>query len=235
MILSHKYKFIFIKTFKTAGTSIEIFLSQHCADVDIVTPINPHVEPHIARNYKGFSNPLSELLFFKGRNIRVQEKFFRSVLKHFLKRQKFYNHIPANLLIQRIPKRTWNEYYKFCVVRNPWDLSLSHYHASSQRSGKDITFDEYIRIGDFRLNYHWYTSGSGDLLLDEVVKYESLLDGLDKVFHKIGVPFKGTLDIRAKSTYRREKTPYQDVYSDQQRKVIEKAFAKEITMHGYSF
>lgn len=56
MIVSHKYKFIFIKTIKTAGTSIEVFLSQHCGISDIVTPIYPYVEPHTPRNFEGFYN-----------------------------------------------------------------------------------------------------------------------------------------------------------------------------------
>ena len=36
MIISHKHKFIFIKTKKTTGTSVEIFLSNICGLDDIV-------------------------------------------------------------------------------------------------------------------------------------------------------------------------------------------------------
>jgi hypothetical protein len=63
MIVSHRHRFIFVKTLKTAGTSIEVFLCQHCGPDDVVTPILPHVEPHRSRNHEGFYNhmPATEI------------------------------------------------------------------------------------------------------------------------------------------------------------------------------
>ncbi len=56
MILSHQHRFIFIKTMKTAGTSIEVYLSRFCGPDDIVTPIMPQVPPHHPRNHEGYYN-----------------------------------------------------------------------------------------------------------------------------------------------------------------------------------
>ena len=39
MIISHAHKFIFLKTKKTAGTSIELALSQLCGPDDVIPPI----------------------------------------------------------------------------------------------------------------------------------------------------------------------------------------------------
>ena len=46
MIVSHKHKFIFIKTNKTAGTSVEIALSNSAVDEDIITRISPDRRIH---------------------------------------------------------------------------------------------------------------------------------------------------------------------------------------------
>ena len=54
MIISHAHKFIFVKTKKTAGTSIEIFLAPHCGPDDVLTPIDPPDPRHTAQNDDGF-------------------------------------------------------------------------------------------------------------------------------------------------------------------------------------
>ena len=227
MIISHKYKFIFIKTRKTAGTSIEVFLSQYCGKNDIVTPIYPYVEPHVPRNFKGIWNPIYEIIEKKG--------YIYGTIKKLLKREKFYNHIPAWLVKARIPSKIWNNYYKFSVERNPWDKTLSHYHRVNYKAGWNMSFEEYIQKRKFCLNHPLYTDSNGAFLLDKVIKYESLNEELHQILNSLGIPFNGHLDIRAKTKYRKDRRSYKDIYTPEQKEIIENAFAKEIEMHNYTF
>lgn len=228
MIISHKYKFIFIKTYKTAGTSIEVYLSEHCGDNDIVTPIYPHVEPHKPRNFTGKFNLVRELINNRGYN-------YKSTIDSFIRKPKFYNHIPASSLQQRIPKRIWNSYYKFCLERNPWDKSISQFHMIKDRMGGELTFDEYLNKFPLCINYPHYTDRHGKLLVDEVIKYEDFNSGLGKVFSNLGIPFQGELNVRAKSEHRKDKMPYQHSFTSEQKNIIADKFKVEIALHNYSF
>lgn len=223
MIISHKYKFIFIKTRKTAGTSIEVFLSQFCGEKDIVTPIIPHVEPHVARNYKGYYN-----IFDDGK------LSLKQIYSKLYERNKFYNHIPARLVKKRIGKRVWNDYFKFCVDRNPWDKTLSQYHNMNHTKGGNLSFEEYINNRRFPYNFPHYTEDN-IVIVDQILKYETLMDDLSIIFTRLGIPFSGTLGVNAKSEYRTDRTPYQQVYSKEQKEIIEEFFKEEIKLLNYSF
>lgn len=227
MIISHKYKFIFIKTKKTAGTSIELYLSQICGDNDVVTPINPQIEPHSPRNFRGIWNPTPEIFH------NDRQPFLRTC-KHLLTAKKFYNHMPGPLVRNRVTEDVWNDYFKFCVDRNPWDKTISHYHMIKARKDERLSFDDYLRRGNFCLNYPFYTDPDDSLIVDKVIRYESLAEDFTTALASLGIPIIGNLE-RAKGEYRQDKRPYQSVYSDRQREIIEKVFSTEIRLHGYQF
>jgi len=233
MIISHKYKFIFVKTRKTAGSSLQTYFCRHCGDSDIITPIDKPEGSYKAQNYSGFFNPVPRM--------KEQYPSTRKMLRtmwRFLSFKKFNSHIMAAHIMRRIPKDIWDGYYKFSVDRNPWDKVLSHYHFVRQRYSEfneDITFDEYLEKAELPYNYEIYTDKNKELLVDRVIKYENLDEELGDIFGRLGVPYEGSLDVYEKSHYREKKKNFQESYTENQKKLVADKFEFEINLHGYNF
>ncbi len=230
MIISHKYQFIFIKTTKTAGTSIETYLSQYCGKEDIFTPFGREEHKHEPRNYLDYFNPLYEIVLTRG-------KQYKATTRDWLRKEKFFNHIPAYLVRCRISGEIWKSYFKFCVERNPWDKALSHYHFLRGRMGLKLSLDEYLEKNMHCLNYPKYMDyyNHDQIIVDRILKYEKLDEELGNVFRFLGVPFEETLGIYAKSNYRLDKRSYYEVLAPHQIDIIRTVYEKEIRMHGYKF
>lgn len=120
MIISHEHKFIFIKTVKTAGTSLEVFLSQQCGPQDVVTPIVPHVEPHLARNHKGYYNHIPA---FEIRQ-KVAPKIWQSYFKFCVERNPWdktlsYYHMMNHRSGHKLPFNAFLAQKQF-PINFPW-------------------------------------------------------------------------------------------------------------------
>jgi hypothetical protein len=70
-------------------------------------------------------------------------------------------------------------------------------------------------------------------LLDHICKYENLDAELSSIFYHLGIPFNGQLNIRAKTQFRSDRRPYQEVLTNSQMSRIEMIFKREIAFMGY--
>lgn len=218
MILSHRYRFIFLKTNKTAGTSIEIALSRFCGPDDIITPISAADEE--LRRRAGGRGP---------QNFKVNGS------------PRYYNHMTAAELRERVSPEIWSSYFKFCVERNPWDRAISsYYHVYSDEkyeSEPRPSLGDFIRSGGLNIlkekGFRSYTI-DGAVAVDQVVRFESLDDELELIRKRLGIPEPLQLP-RAKGAFRKDRRPYSQVFSPEDRKIVEELFADEIRLMGYRF
>lgn len=226
MIVNHKHKFIFLKTRKTAGTSIEIALSQWCNDPDdIITPISP--EDEIMRQQLGYRGP-------QNYNIPLRSYRLSDWLRLFKNRHSicFFNHAPAWYVRRYLGKAIWDSYFKFCFERNPFDKAISRYFWITQK--KDLSGLEYfLEAAPPNLLSDWdiYTIDD-NIAVDFVGHYENLAEDMETVTKKIGLSMELKLP-QAKANYRKDRRHYSKIINLKSQFLIEQTCAAEIAMFSY--
>lgn len=226
MIISHRHRFIFLKTVKTGGTSVEIALSRYCGDEDVVTPISPEDEP--TRQALG----IAPRNYLAPRAAYSLPDYYRLLVQREEKKL-YWNHITAAEVRDRIGDDIWNSYFKFTVERNPWDKTISDFYWRASRGGPQ-TLDAYFRKyrGDFKhFNYPRYTL-DGQVAVDAIVRFEHLVGDLTSVLQRVGIAFDGVLP-RAKGTSRKDRRHYSELLSPAQLQMIADYFRPEIDLLGY--
>jgi hypothetical protein len=227
MIVSHKHRFIFLKTKKTAGTSIELALSAMCGRDDIITPLaQPEDEP-LRRGLapQNWRRPGLVPAAWRG----MAELFDLSC-----KAVDFHEHIKAEKARRFLGERVWNSYFKFAVERNPWDRQVSYWQFKMRKLGaKPMTLAEFLETHHANLNSANIYSLDGRLAVDHLVRYEHLAGDLDHVLSHLGIDAR--LDLpKAKGEYRRV-GDYRDQYDAATRNWVARTYATEIALCGYRF
>ena len=190
MILSHKYRFIYIKTYKTASTSIETALSEICGPDDIITPASEQLMKHRAGN--------------RSQNFRLDHPLVpkRPLIKRLLRRPEryyhpsigYYEHMPAWRIKAYLGDEIWRAYYKFTFERNPWDRQVSWYHYKTKSKARRPSFESFLddKARAWVENYDLYSMDDA-LCVDFVGRYETLGKDFAKATQAIGL--KGKIEL----------------------------------------
>ena len=213
MIISHKYKYIFLKTSKTVGTSIEIALSKFCGEQDIITPIMK--EDEVIRQNLGYKGP-------------------QNYLEPDRKEVRYYNHISAAEIIPRIGAKVWNSYFKFCFERNPFERVISQYFFHCRTEPRPSIF-EFIQSGAplalHKRGYQLYTIDN-EIVVNRICLYENLEDDLESVRVLLNLPEPLELPL-AKTSHRIDKSSYKEILSKREQALIREMFLIEFSLFGY--
>ncbi len=246
MILSERFKFIFIKGKRVGGTSVEMALSTVCGPDDIVTPIAPIDELErmrlggAARNYA--ASRASELAY--ANLIRVTP--IHALAQVTVPKERFYNHMSLREVIEEYGRSVEN-FEVVCVERSPFAkiLSWANWLASSESylSGGSLqrdlatlrsSIDRIFETGEFTevRNIDLYRNREGEVKA-RVLRHEKLEDDLRVFLNSRGVTKMPVLP-QAKSGLKSERLDPRKFFSKRQLCIISEVFAEEFDTFGYS-
>ena len=212
MIASFLHNFIFLKTRKVGGTSLEIVLSSWCGEQDICTPITEDDE-RLRQRHGGAA-----------RNFRAESGGIR-----------FYNHMPARDVRRALPD-FWERAFKFTVDRHPyekvvsrawWNIGRRKGNSAAELSSeieKAITSRSY-------LNYPIYMV-DGCPVVDEVWRYEDMWMRVEALAKRVGTPHP-IHQPQAKAGYRTDRRAGVEVLTEEQRRQIYCDARLEFELIGY--
>jgi hypothetical protein len=149
----------------------------------------------------------------------------------------------------------WNNYFKFSIVRNPFDRIVSSYNwicrkIKPSKFRDRLLFEDFVfRKGGFEKvlsqyliseehnRYHQirpsveYLYENDNLLVDHVGKFENLENEWNFICKKIGTE----IILPHMNKHSRNNKHYQDYYNDETKAHISEVYRKDIETFGYEF
>jgi len=242
VIVSYKNNFIFLKTRKTAGTSIELMLSRFCGESDILTPlglpdelVRMKMPGGMARNF-AFGNPIERA--FVDAAIGKKYKDFRTCIKELERSNFLFNHVGLARAVKLLDPAFVAGAFKFVVERHPYERVFSdaqfRLHMDQKNGEPVLALEDYIErsISSPNLNSRPLYCIDGKQAVNRVIRYENLADELPEVLGKLGITMPEAMP-RANSGSRTDKRPARESLTDDQKERIYKRCKKIFDELGY--
>lgn len=251
MIISHRHRFIFVHCRKAAGSSVAVSLSRYLGPDDlqfsgITDGIAFGVRPPRRVLLEGLgAAPKGDIL-----RAVLRPRRFWAVVSNGVKSRyadvlgDSASHPPAERVASAFPCE-WNEYLKFCIVRNPWAKTVSDYFWRTQRIEAPPVFEAYVdalvsgaSLGGLMPRNHdnWPMYAIGDrVAVDRVIRFENLTDELSQVLAELGLDWDKWLPHAKARKGLGASGDYRSLYTPRTAQAVAQLYAREIAEFGYAF
>ena len=236
MLVSHLHKFIYIKTSKAAGTSIESYFEKFCM------PPGEWERMQYQDEYRDEYVSDTGMIWSRGKTLRFGFGDDRPINYTGWNN---WNRMPAVEVKKRLSTERWDEYFKFCAMRNPWDQVISKFYwekhnsnkpvldlASERREFEDWCVAQILIKGTNHTVSDMYTIDD-KFCLDDVIRYETLSSDMARICAKIGVPWQPERLPKFKSGIRPADASISNLHTDTTVKLVADLFAFEIETFKY--
>lgn len=241
MIISHAYKFIFIRPRKVASSSIVAAIAPSLKSGDYMVGTPACLEKEMQR-----PGALDGIKFAKER---------RSIFG------PLHHHSPLARVYLTFGSRV-KDYKVITASRNPWERAVSEYFWSIQYLNKESAslgehrdmFAQYIRkagrlsldrkLGSFfmgslrrnQLSQAYLHTVFGKQIVDHVIQFENLQEGVEELNNLFDFEREVKLPkVKLKSQFKPKKIFWRDMYDLETKSIVEKSCNDEISLFGYKF
>lgn len=209
MLISHKHKFVYIKTVKTAGTSVQSALTYILGDNDIASGVREIIRPDGSTK------------------IVIHQQNIASV------HHQNGGHHKLDLAFTIAPEA--KDYRVITTERNSWDRVLSFYFHSVSQFGVTIPFERWLSSFNAQ---RAVPGGFGKLYplkrANFVIQYHTLQQDWLRLGKYLGVTMPLLGHLNANESAERNKD-YTTFYTPKTRDIVAKMCAAEINWYGYTF
>ena len=161
--------------------------------------------------------------------------------------KEFTRHVSAikiKEITEKLDPLIWKKYFKFCVVRNPWDLCVSRFfwrkNGKLKEEKKDKSFEHMIEKLNNKNKYLNHRKNiyqiNGEYICDFHIKYENLLSDLKVAFEIMGIK---KYDIEKfphiNGNTRNREIHYSRYYNSKTKDIVAKIYKDDIKKFKYEF
>lgn len=178
---------------------------------------------------------------------RTEENLWMGFIRPFHNKYQTggLQHLLASQVKYEVGSEVFDRFYKFSVVRNPWDKAVSQFRCMSAKINglrefigmkSDDSFETYLELVSRKTYVQWEQQSKfifdndGKQLVDKIIRFENFEDDVGAIMDRLNFPMQKILHLNKDS-----RDHYSRYYNDRTRSRVAELYSDDIERFDYKF